>query len=296
MVDADGKKSDNASSSHSIAPTKPWTDTVLELDGFIANRYALEEGYWQIGGNNVITIPIIISDRLTGRPAKVMKTVRLTGSVASYTNNGASSIAASAVTGSDIQTTTAVSTTKVIDVITDASPAGGDGSNYALDVQDFIPPDHGTATLDAGTGEITYVPDFGYSGSDEMYVFVKSGNRFKTIRVSILIGAASTGLTTPVVDTHFSAADGGDSASVDITLSEKPDTDGRRILYTQYSTDAGTTWRRLCNGFPKNIINVTTESDGTAIAAGSYNLRLRYRTDYEYGYSAASADDPVTVA
>ena len=112
--------------------------------------------------------------------------------------------------------------------------------------------------------------------------------------MSILIGSAGSGLTTPAVTTHFSAADGG-SQSIDVTLNAPPDADQRKIILTQYSTDAGATWRRLAQGWPPCVVNITKASDGTDIAAGSYNLRIRYKTNHEYGFSAASGDAAVTV-
>lgn len=47
----------------------------------------------------------------------------------------------------------------------------------------------------------------------------------------------------------------------------------------QYSTDEGGSWRRLCNRWVQAVHNIMVASDGTAIAAGKYSLRIRYRTD-----------------
>lgn len=277
-------------------PNKSWRDEMLP---FIRNHplnHGRNFGYYTNGGNNVITFPTLFSDRVTARPGKKMHWVETTDT-ALMSNLGAIDYTATPVTvaNPNLTITVPVSGSVVTNVITAAVPAGGDGSTYTLDGTDWTSPNHGDATWDAGTGEVTYRPDAGYSGTDFLYIFIRSASQYRVVRIDYLIGSTGSGLTTPVVNTHFSAAGGG-GQGIDITLSDPPDMDARRIVLTQYSTDGGTTWRRLCHKWVQDTHNITVASDGTAITAGSYNVRLRCKTDYDWGFTSASADDPVTVA
>lgn len=290
LVNGDGTKSDNISASSDIEP-KPWYDRLFSSNSARYATFQYYEGHWQYGGQNVMVIPNFVSDRVTGRPHKFIKMVHYTDTPGG-TNNGAYAYTDTPVVQSDITRTVAAGGSVVIDFA--AGATGGTGS-FEVDEKDHIAPQNGHVTIDGAAGTITYTPDDAVrEGTDEFYAFVVSDGQYKTVRADILIGSGDAP-TAPVADVNFSVTDGA-GLSVDVTLNDAPGMGGRKILVTQYSTDAGATWRRLCNGWKPGIHTIGTESDGTAITAGSVNLRLRCLTDYDRNASPASADGTVTVA
>ena len=194
-----------------------------------------------------------------------------------------------------------------IDVIADSNAAGGSGTILLCDgdgpdVPDFpaqgigyIGADHGVETIDRTTGTITYAPDQDFAGPDEIYLQLWSDNQFKTVGVHILVGGTGSGVTAPAVGSNFSVSDGGTGSRILVDLDAPPFTDMRRFDRVEYSTDGGTTWRRLCFGWIQDAHRVEVESDGTGISPGSYNVMLRYRADYDFVYSGTSMNAPVTV-
>jgi hypothetical protein len=267
-----------------------------------------ENGRWQVGGVECVIVPFIISDRLTGRPAKYIRGIELSGADITGTDNGAFTLPATPVSVSNPNLTyaTPMNTPITINLVSDAVPANGGGSYeidpgfYAGTKGDEIGADYGTTATSGDRQSFTYTPDPDRIGTDEFYKFIYCGQgTWATVRINILVNAAGTEATpeTPVHNTHFVVADHADANTISVKLElDKPDTDRRRIDLVQYSTDAGATWRRLCNGWIGDFHKVTVESDGTAIAPGSYNVRIRYKTDHEYGFSTASGDAAVTVA
>ena len=286
-----GKKVDNLSSGQNMSP-KLHNDSVFTTRENHVLVAQANEGYWQYAGNNVIRQHEIISDRITGRPAKVTKLYRNTGTP-SGTNNGALTIAGTDLVCSNKTATVAENGTVIVNALTGASGAGGAGT-YSLDQGDYIAPDHGTVSINHATGDVTYTPDTGYTGTDEMYVFAFSQEKWATVRITFLIGAGGA-VNDPVVDTHFTATDHADANTIGLTLLAPPDAGGRRIDLVQYSTDAGVTWRRLCNGWVQAVHKITNDSTGTAISNGAYNVRIRLKTDFDFTTSGASADDAVIV-
>ncbi|MGC3936381.1 hypothetical protein ACOTTU_01095 [Roseobacter sp. EG26] len=282
-------------------------------------------GFWQHSDNNYYAVTTtMLSDRATGRHAKVAKLWLLgtasdglpmslstinTQSGSSWTNNGALNYNTNPITANDITQRVDVDGSVTINVATLSSAAGTGHSSFSLadldGVVDFIGAKRGRLTVvDAAATTVTYTP--AGSGSpirddnftDEVQVFLHSEGRYKTVKINFLIVNTDAGITTPVVDTHFAASDSATANAIDVQMIAKPDTSGRRIVRTEYSTDAGTTCKRLSNGWQPMTVPITTESEDTAIAVGSYNVRLRYKTDYDYDYvtSSASADDAVTVS
>lgn len=298
---ADGTKIDNLSMS-SQYPTKPLQEDAFHIAGGDYFRIASTAGHpaygeYRLNGGSDRAIPAyhIVSDRVFATPAVKCRyaTAVYPGSLP---NLGTFDYSATAVTLTDskLEATVAVEGTVVVDVITDSTPSGGNGT-FVLSDRMKVAPDHGVATLDTGTGEVTYTPDLGYSGTDFMYVFVESAAQFATVRIDFLIGSSGGGITTPAATTHFTVADGG-SQTIDVTMLAPPDTDKRRIKLVQYSTDSGSTWRRLSPRWVQGTQTISVESDDTAIAAGSYNVSLRYKTDYDFQTSTASGNAAVTVA
>ena len=236
----------------------------------------------------MIAIPLLFSDRLSARPAKVMKLIRYTGSTAGLTDNGVMTFG-SEVVRAEMTATCAVNGSVVIDWLTGCS--GGDGSTYEVDTTDLFQADHGRFTVDNGAGTITYTPFIDYEGLDEIYILIKSGNMYKTVRIAMYVGSLSAATAPTISD--FTVT--GGAGFIDVALGGRPDDGGRGVKLVQYSTDAGVTWRRLCNHWIKATHTITTESDGTALAAGSVNVRIRYRDRYTYTDTAASADRSATV-
>ena len=296
-TNASGTKSDNLSSGNDVVRKGFATDatTFTTSDGFALQDWASTYGHWSYGGDTIVVFPWIISDRLTARPARIGKMIRSTesGGATPGTDNGAYSYSATPATANDITQAVALNTATTVNVVTAASPAGAGSGSFSLDSLDHLPPDHGRVSFSGN--ELTYTPDTGFAGSDEMFCFVVKNGQYATVRVSFLVGGSGGGLTTPIVDTHFAVSDASEENTIDLALLDPPDTDGRRILYTQYSTDAGVTWRRVCNQWRKAVHKINVASDGTAITNGAYSIRIRYFTDYDFGFSAASADDAATV-
>lgn len=332
-LNADGKHVDNISAGMQIAPilvTDPGTtrtagngpaygtkasDSVLwrGLNPGGIDRIGDTFGFWTYAGEQVLVAPVISSDRVTGRIGCVDKLWRLKRdgganysqaeleSNPGWTHNGTYTYNANAITGSDIEIrVNPNSTNNVIDVETLASlNQNGVTTGFRLDNtwgwRDYRAPNKGTASLDVANCTVTYTPVPKQEGVDTMYVLAYREGRYKTIGIRILIASADTGLTTPVVDTHFSAADSATAGAMDVTLLARPDVSKRGFEYVEYSTDAGATWRKLTNLYPRTRITVSLASDGTALGTGAKTIRIRYVTDYDYATSTASGDDNVTV-
>lgn len=295
MSNADGAKSDNIGNAASLAPKEIKFEYLFGSFNRQVRKANNADGYWSYNGDFVVAQTNIISDRATGRPFKFLNTyVAQTEPASTGVNNGPLVYASTPVVQSDKTATVAANGTVVVNVLAGATGAGGPGT-YVLDTGDHLKPDNGVARLNSATGEITYTPDRDYIGTDEMYVFVKSQNRYATVRVTFLIGSGGT-VSAPQTDTHFSVADHPAANTLGVTLNTAPATGGRRIQFVQYSTDGGASWRRLCNGWPQAVHKITTTSTGTALAAGDYTLRLRYKTNFDYVFSGASSDTTVTVS
>lgn len=292
----DGSKSDTLGSLAPY-PIKSYTDYNFPwksgiIIGFARN--ATWGGYYQYDGADHISFPHLISDRASARPRMYSHLITHTGSKSLMVDRGAFTYTTTPVTASDIQATVAVNGSVPIDVLVDASPSGGNGS-FEIYENNWVEPDHGKVTRNLVTGVVTYEPDTGYSGTDFFYVFIYSAGQYATVRIDVLIGSVGTGKVTPVVDTHFAATDGG-TQTIDIELFDPPDADARNIEVVQYTTNGGTNWRRLCHKWIKDTHKISVDSTGANITAGSYDVQIRYQTDYDWGYSTASVIDAVTVA
>ena len=293
----DGAKIDTLSSD-SAYPMKPHNDNSFITSAGIVFGSVLLEGYHTLnseGGARISPFYHWVSDRVSARPKMKTKYAQHSYSPAGYTDLGVFSYTAIPVTLSDnkLENTVAVSGSVVVDVLGDTGPTGGTGS-FALTDKAKVAPDHGKATLNPATGEVTYTPDMGYAGTDFMYVFVESDGQFALARLDFLIGSTGSGITAPVAGTHFTVA-GGAGQTIDVTLLAPPETDQRRINPVQYSTDGGVTWRRLSPKWVQGVQTIAVQSNGSAIGAGSYTVRLRYKTDYDYLTSSDSGDAAITV-
>ena len=284
------QKVDNFGALGNIAP-HIYADTVLGTSQREMSWFQSYAGYYQYGADQVVVQRDIIGDRATGRPGKGAY-LYLLNTNSTGPDNGTFLRAATPLDQTDKVATVSTDGTVIVDVLAGATGAGGAGT-YALDVGDHISPNHGTAVLDGATGSVTYTPDQGYTGTDDMYVFIESQGRFKTVQISFLVGPGGS-VVGPTAGTNFGVADHGDASTIAVTLLDRPQTGGRRIRYVQYSTDGGATWARLTNHWPQGLITVRTASDGAAIVPGNMNLRLRYVTDFDGTTSAASADMSVT--
>ncbi|MEM1371654.1 MAG: hypothetical protein AAGG72_05440, partial [Pseudomonadota bacterium] len=295
---ADGGKQTNLDSNVPIAPKVwgdgLWIDEESPTTGQL-NKWLTGDGYYTYDGGNYGVQWDIISDPLTARRAKIMKLWELTGSVASYTNNGALDYDAAdrAVTCSDKTGVAAVNGSVSINVLGDA--AGGNGATYELDAEDYQDAHFGVVTLnDPSPGWITYTPIRRYEGTDEAFVFVKSANRFDTVRLDFLVGTDGA-VTAPENPANFGASNSASVTGIAVTLGDPPDAGGREIKLVQYSTDGGSTWARLCHKWRKSVYHIDTGSDGTSLGAGVQTMRLRYQTDYDRAFSDASGSETVVV-
>jgi hypothetical protein len=293
----DGKKVDNIGALGEMSP-RPMLDSLINPFGRFAlhNRLLPRDGYWQYNGDNVVKWADMISDRLTARPAKETRLVILDPShytpavLASFTDNGPLAYAGTPVVQSDIFIETDMNTSIQIDVAAGATGAGG---TYNVDQRDHLPADNGLLSFDGGS-LVTYKPDLDFTGPDIMTVFLHSDGRYKTVVINVLVGGDEATLDAPVIGNHISAV--GGAGFIGVTCNAPPDTGRRRIETVFYSTDGGTTWRRLGHVWKQMTRRITADSLGAALTPGAYNIRFRYNTDYDRQFSPASGDDNVTVS
>ena len=294
-TNADGRKIDNVSALGHIAP-KLNGDAMFPTNQFAYRVWRTWEGYWQYGGNDVLRVPYVIADRVTGRPHKLVKLTNVTAA-RSGTDHGALAYAAAPVAASDIAVPCATNGSVTIDVLAGCTGGGGAGT-YALDEGDFIAPNHGMLELDAAAGQVTFTPDPGYTGDDRAYIFVVSQNRFVTRQLRFLVNAGATqaAVETPVAGLHVSAAPHPEPNAIALTLAARPGTDARRIRHVQYQTDDNGTWRRACYHWRKGVAKLTALSDGSPVTSGTHTVKVRYVAAYDDAVSGESANMPVTIA
>lgn len=297
VTNADGKKISNLGAGMNISP-KLWSDFAFLKDGLSTRIYSqFHKGYWTAdignGPEDVLVVQELISDPLTARPYRYLKFVQTGGTPTSSIHNGTFDYSPNPTIQADKLAVVAANGSVDIDVVSGAT--GGNGTDYTLVAGTFIAPDHGKASFDFATGVVTYKPDRDFEGTDEMYVFVESGGQSATVRIDVLIGAGGV-LTPPAAATHFEVSDHGDTDSICVTLLAPPAAGGRRIELVQYSTDGGTTWRRLTHRWVQAAHKVSFESDETPISPGSYDVRIRYKTNYDYALSDPSADMTVVAS
>jgi hypothetical protein len=292
-----GKKTDNVGSLATCIPRKFWGDTCFLHGRGEAREVSRVIGHYDdYEGLPMFAFVDYISDRVTGRPAKITKGQTSVNNIWFGTNHGTYTHTTTAVVVSNVKYVVAKnSSDNVLAILTDCSPSGGNGS-FALDDQGIIKPDEGIGDVDVGAGTFVYTPDFGFVGTDEFYLFVKSGDQYGTVRVNVLVTESGTdgGVTTPVVDTHFSAV--GGAGQIAVTLGDAPGTSERRIERVFYQTSGLTSWRRLCQRWPGGaVITITDDSDGVALDATTTGIKIKYRYDHDYTDSPASAEDAVTI-
>lgn len=69
-----------------------------------------------------------------------------------------------------------------------SSRAGAYPTGWTADV---TTPSHGTASVDSGSGDLTYTPTSGYSGSDSFTVTFHDGHGWQTMAVSVTVGTGN---------------------------------------------------------------------------------------------------------
>lgn len=292
VTNSDGAKISNFTSAGKLAE-KPFRDSIFSTLNAQAEHFCSTVGYYEHEGGYVLLSREIISDELSARPAMQTFFYQSTSAPNVGNNNGTLDHVTTPISATDQVVVCAAGGNVVIDAL--AGATGGNGT-IVLDDIDIHGADRGTLRYDTATGEVTYTPFFYVeTGVDEFYVFLRSGDTmFKTVRVNVLIGAASAP-ETPAENMHFTASSGSGAGEIDVTLLEQPDAGGRNIRLVQYSTDNGASWRRLTNLWPQTTLTVTHESSGAPLSAGSYTLRLRYHHDHEYADSVPSASMVVAV-
>ena len=299
---ADGLKIANHSVGLPIAP-KLWEDDLVVGGDLRVRAFADAFGYSQYNGNDVLIQRDLVSDVLTGRPAKITKLIQADNPVNyGITDNGPISVS-SEIMAADELISVAPNGSVTFSLLNGIS--GGSG-NYEVDDGDFVSADFGDLVIDYDTGMATYTPHSGLTDqTDYGYVFIRSVRDTGTTQtetevmgtkcLAFIITNDAT-LPAPTVGTDLTLADSITANAFDVTLIQRPNTGGRHIKQTQYSTDGGTTWRRLCNGYPLTTVSVDLESDGTAISNGTYGVSFRVQTDHENGSSPATPSTNVLVA
>jgi len=275
---------------------KVWEDTPFPDGPLQIYNTALNQGYSQFNGNDVLVQRDIISHVLTGRPSKFTGLWQSDAPTQVGADNGPITLV-NEVTTTDELLIVAPGQSATFNAV--AGSSGGLGQ-YEADPGDFVAPDYGKLEIDYGAGTATYTARPGVKNqSDYGYILVRSEQDtgatktetrgYGSKRVSILITDDAT--MQPMVHRsthHF--AEVSASNDFDVKLVNVPYSGGRRIHSVQYSTDTGATWRRLCQNYPVGSnIRVSVGSDGNALAGGE-SVRLRYQTDYEYGFSPESTD------
>ena len=234
-----GSKIDNLSSVAKLDP-KPGTDIMFKPESaFMTGVYRSTYGYWQHNGQNVLVLPYYISDRITGRPAKIVKMIRCTGP-ASGTNRGAFNYTTTPVVQDDFHVECDVNGTVTVDVLAGATGGGGAGT-YKVDApgaaavtgtpSGYI--EHAKVRLSfSGTNnkDVTITPHLDATGTEEVYVFIFSHGQFKTVKISVLIGGdeADLGKRRSWILTSR-AADHANANTIGVTLLPPPDMGGSQV-------------------------------------------------------------------
>ncbi|MEM8773829.1 MAG: hypothetical protein AAGF53_02285, partial [Pseudomonadota bacterium] len=295
VTNADGGKTTNFTSAGKLAE-KPFRDTPFGTGNLNARNFCRDQGYYEHNGGWVLYEPVVITDEITNRPAIKPTFYDCTAepSIADpiMVNNGPLDHVTTPIVQADITATVAAGGSVVIDVV--AGATGGNGT-IELHETDFISADRCFVDLDPVAGTVTVTPFFYVTkAQDEFYVFLRSGDTmFKTVRVSVLIGAAEAPIA-PSLDTDFSVRDDNPN-ELTFALHDRPETGGRNIRLVQYTTDGGSNWRRLTGLWPSKEITVTHDSDGTSMSAGLKDVRLRYFHEHEYAYGPESVSVPIDV-
>lgn len=283
-----GQKTDCVSSAAAIPKVwdllsiAPEADVLNDfISGTTVRNYIVENGYWEVGSENYAIFPMYFSDRIYGdRVVKTMKAARMLEDPSvngNYVSNGTFSWTTSGPIPADAAPTItmSVNTSATINVLTGATHA--DGTRTITLDDSFISPDFcklilNTTPGDPDEGLVTIIPARNYRGTDHGSVFLYDGGGTFT-RVDLFIEIDCTDAQ-PVAANAWNAT--GGAGEIVFTLTDKPDSGYRWIEETQYTTDGGATWKRLCLFFPLDPHTITTESDGTALSAGSYDVQLRY--------------------
>lgn len=172
----------------------PYDDLELEPSTARANslqQYGEKYGYWTFGADNIMLFDQYFSDSLTARPVRKLFAIRHTGTIpGTWVNNGEFVQNANGPTVADVAVNANAGETTTIDVL--ASQSHPDGLPlYLTEVREgatFFSPASARAVVDYNRGTIEYTPHFGFTGSDEMYVWVtdRRGN-YETIKVDITV-------------------------------------------------------------------------------------------------------------
>ena len=167
-------------------------------DTWAIETYALEHGYWTYGSDTILVYHQYHTDSLTQRPIRSAQAIRLiedtsradfTVAGRGYTYNGEWEVSANRPSRADMSAVVAKDGSVVINVLGAAIDPDGDTMALASTLYGsvFFAPASGRAQLDPAAGTVTYEPDFGFTGSDQMYVWVSSKGDYDTVKIDITV-------------------------------------------------------------------------------------------------------------
>ncbi len=170
---------------------KEWDNAGLQYSelGTKLFFYVRNVGYYQVEGSDYILFSNYYSDRLTGRPIKKLHGIRKDANINGQIDNGPFVFSTTQPNRDDIVQTVAKNTPVTIDIIAAATVESG--ATAILDSA-FFAPDHGKASVNVTTGQVTYTPDHSFTGSDTMYVWVTDGHGgYDTVKIEFNVGATA---------------------------------------------------------------------------------------------------------
>ena len=234
------------------------------------------EGYWNYNdgqARKIVLHPLYIGDRVYGTPAKEIHAIEYTGT--GGTSQGTFTRSANPPVIADQTLTTALNTpvtlTNLPSLATDAD------SDTLTIAPNYENTDFGDLVIDGN--DVTYTPFNGFRGIDEGIVYITDGKGYET-RCQIFI---RVGLTTAaaIVAGGWTLTQATGNAVTFTLAATPPDSGGARILRTEYSTDNGATWRKLCYRWVPGPHVVSLTSAGAAMTSGQAfsQVQLRYKTD-----------------
>lgn len=179
---------------------KGWDRLSIARDFFQGSacyEYGQVHGYWTFRGKNILVFWQYYTDRITARPIRMAHAVEMLGTsqdwTSFFTNNGEWVNSANPPTASDFTIAATANTETTIDVLALSGAAGADAGTI-LGLADtiwgptYFAPDSGDVIVDPIAGTVKYKPDFGFAGSDEMYVWVTDNvGNYVTVRIDFTV-------------------------------------------------------------------------------------------------------------
>ena len=163
---------------------KLWDQVGLPFDGLydsVVRRQLVNDGYWtwDDGGTirNIMLLPFYFSDRLYGYPEKFYHALELTNAdLSGLDNNGAYDPAATVDGASDFSVTVTQDGSFAFDIDTLSGAAARAGYDLTLERAFYAPQRALHPDFDVENDGITYEPDPGYVGPDEMIYWLRHEN------------------------------------------------------------------------------------------------------------------------